>query len=80
MFIKTWNEEFTLCSQSTGATIHFNSWLPNVNDDLASYPHIILSSDNEWDPSKVKFTNSSESEMVKIESRNVASIFILITD
>ena len=73
MFIKTWDDDFTVCLQSIGATIYFNSWLPNDND-LASYPHITLSSDTEWDPSKVKFPNTSEIEMFEIESRNVAMI------
>ena len=72
MTIKTIDDEFTLCLRSKGATIFFNSWLPN-SDDLANYPHIILSSQKEWDPSTISFPNSSESEIHEIESRNVAS-------
>lgn len=73
MAIKTWDDDFTTCLSSESATIFFNSWLPNV-DDLASYPHVVLSSDHNWDPLKVKFPNSSDNDILEIESRNVATI------
>lgn len=73
MKIKSKNEEFTACLKSKGATIYFDSWLPS-NNDLASFPHIILSSHQEWDQSNIAFPNATDSGIYDIESRNVSEI------
>ena len=73
MLIRTWDEEFSACLQSKGATIFINTWRPSLND-MSLYPKIILSSECEWDPSKIEFPNTPDCEMLEIESRNVAMV------
>ena len=73
MTINTCDEEFRICLESKGTTIYFSSWLPSL-EDLSTYPHIIMSSDREWNPLEIEFPNSSYVEMLEIESRNVAEI------
>lgn len=73
MTISTQDGEFTACLQSTGATIFFSSWSPTV-EDLARYPHVILTSNAPWDPSSITFPNITEGEKRLIESRNVSSM------
>ena len=75
MSISTHNEEFSACLKSEGATIYFDSWLPNT-EDLASYPQIEMTSNQPWNPSTIQFPSLSDSEIHDIKSRNISSIEI----
>jgi hypothetical protein len=72
MRITSPDNEFTACLESAGVDIFLKTWAPS-DKDLQSYPHIILASDEPWNPSQVKLPGISNMEMQAIEMRNVAA-------
>mmetsp|Transcript_26056 Transcript_26056/g.39441 ORF Transcript_26056/g.39441 Transcript_26056/m.39441 type:complete len:108 (+) Transcript_26056:49-372(+) len=53
-----------------GTVIYIDTW-SLTNKDLNDYPHIILTSPHQWNPSKVQFPCQSEPEIEEFESRAV---------
>ena len=73
MTIVSHEDGFCACLESSGTNIYLRTWTPSQND-LESYPHIQLSSSENWDPRNVKFPKYSLSERSKIESRSIAAV------
>ena len=43
-------------------------------NDLNEYPHVILTSPNNWNPSEIKFPGIGDSEICQIEGRGIGSV------
>ena len=65
--------EFVACLESEGTNIFLNTWSP-TQTDLASFPHITLTSQQPWDPHKVAFPATKYYVKEEMESRNVSSM------
>ena len=63
---------FVACLESEGTNIFLNTWSP-TQTDLASLPHIALTSQQPWDPRKVAFPATKYYVKEEMESRNVSS-------
>ena len=63
---------FVACLESEGTNIFLNTWSP-TQTDLASLPHIALTSQQPWDPHKVAFPATKYYVKEEMESRNVSS-------
>ena len=50
-------EEFVACLKSTGTNIYINTWTP-TDRDLQEYPHVVLTSDQLWDPQVIQLTRA----------------------
>ena len=67
------DRQFTICLKSIGTTIYIDTWKP-AHEDPKSHPHMILTSDQSWEPILIKFPQKDESEMEKIEKRNISRV------
>ena len=65
--------DFVACLESEGTNIFLNTWSP-TQTDLASFPHITLTSQQPWDPHKVAFPATKYYVKEEMESRNVSSM------
>ena len=54
MAITSPDEEFVACLQSQGTVVFLDTWYPQQND-LASYPHIEMTSRHHWNPHQIQF-------------------------
>ena len=59
--------------QNQGTTIYIDTWTPS-DEDLESYPHIVLTSPHLWNPQTVEFPNISHSEQEEVEMRSLKAI------
>ena len=66
-------QQFIACLQTEGTNIFINTWTPTDND-LASYPKIVMTSAEVWDPHSVRFPSMTASEMNEIEDYNVMTL------
>ena len=73
MTILSHKDDFCACLISKGNTIFLNTWKP-TQEELEMYPHVQLSSQEPWNPQTMNFPSYSESEMAKIETRNISSV------
>ena len=75
MHIVSPNEEITMCLESAGTTIFFDSWTPTL-DDLESLPHVVLSSPHPWNPATVTFPKLSYSMKEELEQRSISDVIV----
>ena len=73
MMISTNDQQFTVCLQSEGTVVYFDTWLPKRRD-LEDYPHIELTSRTHWNPHLVEFTKTKRVVQEELEGRNVNKI------
>ncbi len=73
MCIRTADKTFTACLESSGTDIFLKTWAPS-DADLKAYPHVILSSNGQWNPRLVRFPGTSRLDQEAIESRNVCGV------
>ena len=64
------NDGFVACLQSKETNIFINTKTSTARD-LNEYAHVVLTSFNEWNPSKVQFTRVIEGNMEEIETMGV---------
>ena len=73
MTIETADGSFVACLKSKGMDIYLTTWAPS-QQDLESYPHIVLCSSNPWNPHQIMLPTVSFVEQEEIEWRNIQSI------
>ena len=66
-------EEFVACLKSTGTNIYIDTWTP-TDRDLQEYPHVVLTSDQLWDPQVIQFPGTSHTEVQELEGRNISVV------
>ena len=66
-------EEFVACLKSTGTNIYIDTWTP-TDRDLQEYPHVVLTSDQLWDPQVIQFPSTSHTEVQELEGRNISVV------
>ena len=75
MLIESPNGEFAACLQSVGTVMFLDIWFP-IQGDLDSYPHIELTSRQQWNPHKIDFPQTKYSVQEEVEGRNVSKVKI----
>ena len=66
-------EEFVACLKSTGTNIYIDTWTP-TDRDLQEYPHVVLTSDQLWDPQVIQFPSTSYTEVQELEGQNISMV------
>ena len=64
---------FVACLKSEGTNIFIDTWTPSLRN-LDEYPHVVLTSPDNWDPSKVKFLVISEGDRREIEGGDYGGV------
>jgi hypothetical protein len=72
IFISTEGHEFTLPLQSKGTILGVATRTP-TDQDLQTCPHIVLSSEHEWDPQNIRFPKASRSVEEEV-SRTIGAV------
>ena len=73
MAITSPDEEFVACLQAQGTVVFLDTWYPQQND-LASYPHIEMTSRHHWNPHQIQFPQTKYGVQEEVEGRNVLTI------
>ena len=73
MSIASPNGDFIACLESEGTNIFLNTWSP-TQDELASLPHIELTSQQPWEPHKIAFPATKYYVKEEMESRNISGL------
>ena len=60
------DEEFVTCLQSQGTVVFLATWYPQQND-LASYPHIKMTSRHHWNPHQIQFPQTKYGVQEEVE-------------
>ena len=67
--------DFVAGFKSEGTVIYLDTWTPTQRD-LEEYPHVVLTSSKEWNPSKVKLPGMSDVDIEDLECRGIGSIHV----
>jgi len=73
MRIESENGEVVLPLHSDGTVIYLDTWSPTDND-LNDFPHVVMSSQHEWNPVDVKFPKTSRQSEEEMSFRSIASV------
>ena len=69
----TAEDDFVACLKSAGTNVFLDTWTP-TELDLQQYPHVVLTSDQPWDPHSLQLPGISDTEIHEIEGRTISFV------